>query len=232
MIRRFLDCITDRLAAAWLVVAALDLRIGFTAGPDYIRAFPIPSPTRDVETLFRMLHTHLESFQSPHPIRSLHLAVRPCKPVKEQLGLFQASLRDPNQFHQTLARLSALVGADRAGVPVKENTFRADAFHLEPPAFHAAAAPRGKGAARGLALRRFRPPRPAHVFTMNNRPASLVIEDFSAPLGESSGPWISSGEWWDRQAWERTEWEVESADGRLYRIFQQGDAWYIDGVYD
>ena len=67
---------------------------------------------------------------------------------------------------------------------------------------------------------------------MNNRPASLVIEDFSAPLGESSGPWISSGEWWDRQAWERTEWEVESADGRLYRIFQQGDAWYIDGVYD
>jgi protein ImuB len=178
-----------------------------------------------------MLFTHLENFQSPHPIKSLHVAARPCKAVKEQLGLFETTLRDPNQFHQTLARLSALVGADRAGVPVKENSFRPDAFRVEPPAFHSADAPR-KSTTRGLALRRFRPPRPAHVFTLNHRPVSLIIEDFSAPLGESSGPWIASGEWWDRQAWERTEWEVEASDGRLYRIFQEGEGWYIDGIYD
>lgn len=231
MLRRFIERIAGRLAAAYLVAGALDLRIGFSAGADYTRAFPIPSPTCDVETLFRMLFTHLEGFQSPHPIKSLRLAAHPCKAVKEQLGLFETSLRDPNRFHQTLARLSALVGADRAGVPVKENTLRPDAFHLAPPAFHAAATPRKKSS-RGLALRRFRPPRPAHVFTMNQRPASLIIEDFSAPLGDSSGPWITSGEWWDRQAWERAEWEVESADGRLYRLFQQGDDWYIDGIYD
>jgi len=247
MIRRFLDRIAERLAAAYLVVGALDLRIGFTAeeeegtrggrragepGPDYTRTFPVPSPTQDVETLFRMLYTHLEAFQSPHPIRSLYLAAHPCKAVKEQLGLFETSLRDPNQFHQTLARLSALVGADRAGVPVKENTFRPDAFKLQPPAFHAAAAPRKSAKSRGLALRRFRPPRPAHVFTMNHRPASLIMDDFSAPLRESSGPWVTSGDWWDRQAWERIEWEVEAADGRLYRVFQQADKWYLEGVYD
>jgi len=231
MLRRCLDRIAGRLAAACLVAAGLDLRIGFAAGPEAARAFSVPAPTRDVETLFGMLFTHLEGFQSPHPIRSLHLAARPCKAHEEQLGLFETSLRDPNRFHQTLARLCALVGAERAGVPVKENTLRPDAFRLQPPAFHSAVAPR-KSALRGLALRRFRPPRPAHVFTVNERPASLVIEDFSAPLGESAGPWITSGEWWDREAWERAEWEVESADGRLYRLFQQGDAWYIDGIYD
>jgi len=231
MLRRFLDRIADRLDAAYLVVAALDLRIGFAAGSDYTRAFPVPAPTRNVETLFRMLFTHLENFQSPQPIKSLHLAAHPCKAVKEQLGLFETSLRDPNQFHETLARLSALVGADRAGTPVRENSFRPDAFHVEPPAFHAAGAPGGDGP-RGLALRRFRPPRRAHVFTADHRPVSLVIEDFSAPLGESAGPWIISGEWWDRQAWERAEWEVEGADGRLYRIFQEGDGWYVDGIYD
>jgi protein ImuB len=237
MLRRFLERITDRLAAAYLVVAALELRIGFAAGADYARAFPVPSPTGDVETLFRMLFTHLENFQSPHPIHSLHLAARPCKGVKEQLGLFETTLRDPNQFHQTLARLSALVGADRAGVPVRENTFRPDAFRLEPPAFHAAAPlsksnKAGKGQARGLALRRFRPPRPAHVFTAEQRPASLSMEGIGAPLGKSSGPWLASGEWWDREAWARAEWEVESADGRLYRLSQQGGCWYIDGIYD
>jgi protein ImuB len=231
MVRRFLDRIAERLAAAYLVAAALELRIGFRAGPDAARAFPVPAPTRDVETLFRMLHTHLESFRSPHPIKSLHLAARPCKAVKEQLGLFETSLRDPNRFHQTLARLCALLGADRAGVPVKENSLRPDAFKPEPPAFPAAATPR-EPPSRGLALRRFRPPRPAHVFTVDHRPASLIIGALSAPLGESSGPWITSGEWWDCQAWERIEWEVESSDGRLYRLFQQGAAWYIDGVYD
>jgi protein ImuB len=232
MLRRFLDCMAERLAAVYLVAAGLELRIGFTAGAEYVREFPIPCPTRDVETLFRMLFTHLEGFQSEHPIVSLHLTARPCKGVKEQLGLFETSLRDPNQFHQTLARLSALVGADRAGVPVKENTLRPDAFRVEAPAFHAAGRPRKTKGGRGLALRRFRPPRRAHVFTMKERPASLVMEDFSAPLGEASGPWVISGEWWDLHAWGRTEWEVESADGRLYRVFEQGDGWYIDGIYD
>jgi len=232
MLRRFIDCLTERLAAAYLVAGALELRIGFTAGPEHARDFPVPSPTRDGEVLFRMVHTHLEGFQSPHPIKSLHLAARACKAVKEQLGLFETSLRDPNQFHETLARLSALVGADRAGAPVKENTHRPDAFRMQMPAFHAAGNAPKKNAARGLALRRFRPPRPAHVFTMNERPASVVIGDFSAPLGEAAGPWVVSGDWWDSHAWERAEWEVESADGRMYRIHREGEGWYIDGIYD
>jgi protein ImuB len=44
MLRRFLDCIADRLAAAYLVAAALDLRIGFAGGPDYApREFSEPA---------------------------------------------------------------------------------------------------------------------------------------------------------------------------------------------
>jgi protein ImuB len=240
MIRRFLDCIAARLEGAYLVAAAIELRIGFTAGPDYTREFAIPSPTRHVETLFRMLHTHLENFQSPHPINSLHIAARPCKAVKEQLGLFETSLRDPNRFHQTLARLCALVGADRAGTPIQENTHRPDAVRLAPPTFKAVEQKsRPAKSTRGLALRRFRPPRRAHVLTINDRPASLIIDDFSAPLGESTGPWEASGDWWDGQTWTRREWEVESADGKIYRVFWDGlgnqggqGSWFIEGVYD
>jgi hypothetical protein len=60
----------------------------------------------------------------------------------------------------------------------------------------------------------------------------VVIGDFGAPLGECSGPWIASGQWCDREAWERQEWEVESADGRLYRLYEEGGGWFIEGVYD
>lgn len=231
MARRFLERIADRLEAAYLVVQTLELRIGFTAGPAYERAFAVPSPTRNVETLFRMLMTHLENFRSGHPIQSLHLEAQPCRAVKEQLGLFETSLRDPNQFHQTLAQVSALLGAERVGSPVNENTFRADAFTLRVPLFRAL--PGGEAPeARGLSLRRFRPPRAAQVFTMNGRPVSLSLAEFTAPLGEASGPWMTSGEWWDAQAWAREEWDIEAADGNLYRVFQQGERWYLEGIYD
>lgn len=139
MARRFLEQIAARLEAAYLVVKTLELRIEFTAGKAYERSFAIPSPTRDVETLFRILTTHLDGFRSEHPIQALRLAAQPGKGVKEQLGLFETSLRDPNQFHQTLGQLSALLGEDRVGTPVNEDSFRADAFKLQAPVFGAAA---------------------------------------------------------------------------------------------
>lgn len=234
MARRFLERITDRLGAAYLVVAELELEIGFAGGPAYERTFAVPSPTREVETLFRMLMTHLENFRSEQPIRSLRLAARPGRAVKEQLGLFETSLRNPNQFHQTLAQVTALLGADRVGSPVNGNTHRADAFTLGMPVFHAVKGGGGPMAtARGLSLRRFRPPRRAQIFTVNGRPVSLSVRDFTASLEEASGPWAASGEWWDRAAWERKEWDVESPEGEIYRVFQEGDGnWYLEGVYD
>lgn len=231
MARRFLERITDRLGAAYLVVAELELRIGFRGGAAYERTFAVPSPTREIETLFRMLMTHLENFRSEQPIQSLRLAARPGRGVKEQLGLFETSLRDPNQFHQMLAQVSALLGEDRVGSPVNADTYRPDAFSLRMPVFGAAGElPKSKG--RGLCLRRFRPPRRAHVFTMNGRPVSLSLEDFAGPLGEAAGPWETSGEWWDRQQWARREWDVESREGEVYRVFQRGEEWYLEGVYD
>ena len=114
-----------------------------------------------------MLFTHLESFQSPHPIKSLHVAARPCKAVKEQLGLFETSLRDPNQFHQTLARLSRAGGRGPGGRSGEGKHVSARMLSgSSRRRFTRAAAPGKTGPSRGLALRRFRPPRPAHVFTI------------------------------------------------------------------
>lgn len=203
MARRFLDQIVARLDAAYLVVQTLELRIGFTSGPAYERSFAIPSPTREVETLFRMLTTHLENFRSEHPIQSLYLAARPGKGVKEQLGLFETSLRDPNQFHQTLGQLSALLGEDRVGTPVNENSFRADAFELQAPVFGGGARWETMAADRGLCLRRFRPPRRARILTMNGRPVSLGTDNFVSPIGETAclgrPPGIGGSTWAGRE---------------------------------
>ena len=79
-----------------------------------------------------MLQTHLENFRSEHPIVAVALSAEPIKPAGEQFGLFETTLRNPHQLSETLARLTALLGGDRIGTPVLEETHRPDAFRMQP----------------------------------------------------------------------------------------------------
>src|SRR5919201_1080936 len=131
MLRRFLEQLAVRLSAIYLVAKELTLRIRFGNKQTYERVFKIPQPTNDVDLLFRMLQTHLENFRSEHPIVAVALNAQPIKPAKEQFGLFETTLRNPHQLSETLARLIALLGADRVGTPVLEETHQPDASRME-----------------------------------------------------------------------------------------------------
>ncbi|MDA1278355.1 MAG: DNA polymerase Y family protein [Verrucomicrobia bacterium] len=176
ILRRFLDQICRRLELVYLVVEEIGLRLDLASGDSYERCFRIPSPTGNLDTLFRVLHTHLENLTMAHPITALRLNAKPCKPRHHQFGLFETSLRDPNHFYETLARLTALLGPDRVGTPVAESTHRPDAFRMETVRFDNSTArseaERGLPPA-GLTLRRLRPPLPVNVELRNNRPALL-----------------------------------------------------------
>ena len=132
MLRRFLEQLAVRLAAIYLVAKELTLRITFGNKQIYERVFKIPQPTNDVDLLFRMLQTHLENFRSEHPIVAVALSAEPIKSAGEQFGLFETTLRNPHQLSETLARLTALLGGDRIGTPVLEETHRPDAFRMQP----------------------------------------------------------------------------------------------------
>src|SRR6202011_1570361 len=142
MLRRFLEQLALRLSSIYLVAKELTLRISFSnsqqdeptnasAARTYERVFKIPQPTNDVDLLFRMLQTHLENFKSEHPIVAVALTAQPIRPASQQFGLFETALRNPQQLYETLARLSALLGSDRVGTPVLEETHRPDAFRME-----------------------------------------------------------------------------------------------------
>src|SRR6202047_1985042 len=138
MLRRFLEQLAVRLSAIYLVAKEVTLQITFTNKQSYERIFKIPQPTNDVDLLFRMLQTHLENFKSEHPIVSVALTAQPIKPVSQprMLSGFEMALRNPQQFYETLARLTALLGADRVGIPVLEETHQPDAFRMEPFAWN------------------------------------------------------------------------------------------------
>ena len=243
ILRRFLQQLATRLNTIYLVAKELRLRITFADKSQYERIFKIPQPTNNEDILFRMLHTHLENFTSKHPIVAIELEAQPSRSVRQQFGLFETALRDPMQLHETLARLVGLLGADRIGTPVLEETHRPDAFRMEPFAWdfgHPEPEIDGvNGAVRGcVPLRRFRKRKKATVLLENNRPAHVRAAEVRAGLAvegttmRQEGPFPLSGNWWDERAWARVEWDVEIENGVIARCHWDQTGWAIDGIYD
>jgi protein ImuB len=245
MLRRFLEQLAVRLAAIYLIAKELTLRITFTNKHSYERVFTIPQPTNDVDLLFRMLQTHLENFRSEHPIVAVALSAEPIKPASEQFGLFETTLRNPHQLSETLARLAALLGGDRIGTPVLEETHRPDAFRMQPFSWAAveSAVPSGvnqsspdsdalRTAHATAALRRFRPVMSASVLQDEDNPRHIRSAEMSGKVIDQRGPYFLSGNWWDEKSWSRAEWDLQLQNGELVRAHEHEGTWRVDGIYD
>ena len=238
ILRRQLEQLSRRLNGVYLVARELTLRISFTNKQHYERCFQIPQPTHQVDLLFRMLHTHLENFQSDHPIMAVSLQAQPTRAAQQQFGLFETALRDPNQLYETLARLTGLLGRERVGTPILQDTHRPDAFAMEPFAWPCPSPPqetekidRSRANARA-ALRRFRPGRAASVLREKNRPVHLGRAEGNGPIAAQKGPYRASGHWWEGQEWKREEWDLQMTDGAILRCHENSEGWEIDGIYD
>ncbi len=270
MLRRFLEQLAVRLSAIYLVAQELTLRISFsnsrqvrhrtdssdwrnesavvatatrTGKQSYERVFKIPQPTNDVDLLFRMLQTHLENFKSKQPIVAVALSAQPIRPASQQFGLFETALRNPQQLYETLARLSALLGSDRVGIPIKEETHRPDAFRMEPFSWtqndevrmsnderNSRTAQRPSLQISRPALRRFRPPANTSVFVSEAR--YLESDKIRGQIVDQSGPFLFSGNWWDEKSWVRAEWDIQLENGDLIRAHETEGIWKVDGIYD
>ena len=231
MLRRFLEQLAIRLSGIYLVAKELTLRVTFTDKQIYERIFKIPQPTNNVDLLFRMLHTHLENFKSEYPIVAVALSAQPIKPAREQFGLFETTLRNPHQLSETLARLTALLGADRVGTPVLEETHRPDAFRIEPFTWHGLPAHLiGRMPMPRPALRRFRPPAATSMFVSKQR--HLQSETIRGQVVDQRGPYLFSGNWWDEKSWVRTEWDLQLEAGELVLAHESQGSWKLDGIYD
>jgi protein ImuB len=235
MLRRFLEQLAVRLRAIYLVAKELTLRITFANKQIYERVFKIPQPTNDVDLLFRMLQTHLENFRSEHPIIAVALSAQPIKPAREQFGLFETTLRNPSQLSETLACLIALLGADRVGTPVLEETHRPDAFRMESFSWEVGAIDLNRPqrtAFLKLALRRFRPAVFASVLVDGDAPAHLRSAEICGKVIEQQGPYLISGNWWGEKSWACAEWDLQLENRELVRAHEAAGSWKIDGVYD
>jgi len=233
ILRRFVDRLALQLANAHRVAAELALELQLVDETRHQRGFRLPEPTGDADILFRALHTHLETLRTAAAIRGVGLVVTPARPLERQHGLFDTGLRDPHGFAETLARVGAVVGADRVGTPWLELTHRPDAFSLAKPADVVAPVPAPSLLPPlGLPLRRFRPPVEARVETGLQGPAFIQCRLVQGPVRQRRGPWRRSGEWWKSGGWDGEEWDIELENGGLFRLTRRARQWWIEGMYD
>jgi hypothetical protein len=92
-----------------------------------------------------------------------------------------------------------------------------------------------------IALHVFRPPVPARVRLDGNKPVFASFQGCSGKVVHASGPWRTSGHWWEEKPWQEDIWDLEiqfspksSTTHGFYRFSYDGlgDKWFVRGVYD
>jgi len=231
------------------------------------RAIHLPVPLLDAKTFLKLLQLDLKAHPPGAPIIKIHLRIEPAKPRPGQAGLFIPSTPEPEKLELTLARISAVVGEGRAGSPQLLDTHRPQAFEMQRFVLSDSARAgtpvspdidfggtgvlartaehhysNGKETSEALvtALRIFRPPIAVTVNHQNGRPSHLTSKRHNQIAAEvlwAAGPWQSSGDWWEQDAWVRDEWDIavqEKTGITLYRLIHDllRGQWLLEGSYD
>jgi protein ImuB len=203
-------------------------------------------PLLDPRIFLKLLQLDLKSHPPGAPVAKVHLRIEPAKPRPAQNGLFIPCSPEPEKLELTLARISGIVGAGRAGSPHLLDTHRPQAFQMRHFTPSLAKNGNGNGNSSGndnlvTALRILRPPIAVTVNLQNGRPSHIASEKRNQIAGEvlwAAGPWRSSGDWWEQDAWMRDEWDIalqEKTSIVLYRLIHNlagGGRWMLEGAYD
>lgn len=187
------------------------------------------------DLLLKLLNLKLQADPPQAGILGVTLDAEPAIPQVAQRGLFQSQFPEPDKLDLLIARLKAVVGENNVGSPVLLNSFCDDEFAMAP--FQPSA---GRNTSPSLivaraALRRFRPAQEAKVVYRDAIPSILFWRGERLELGIVSGPWQSSGYWWDGRRWDADEWDaVVSQPPQALRLRHEHEAgsWYVAGQYD
>src|SRR5262245_23207293 len=233
ILNRLCDVLFLRLRSRGL--AALEFRLTLKRErphEPFVLPLRLPVPARSPRVITRLFMLSLDARPPGAAVCEVRLEAIPSKPRVIQNGLFVPLAPEPELLELTLARIAAIVGKDNVGSAELTNVYARDRFTMK-----------HFGEDFGLierrshgALRLFRPPLEATVRIVEGLPVWIGFSGVHGDIEAASGPWRSSGEWWNGKHWSREEWDIAAAASllRIYRAFQDGreSRWYAEGIYD
>jgi protein ImuB len=232
ILARVLEPLCARLVERGRRAVSLALELALVDGSVHRRALHPAAPSSDPRTWRTLLLLDLEAHPPRDAIQALTLRAEPTPARTVQFSLLDPAQPSPERLAETMARLHEWTSTGRGGAPILLDTYRPGAFVMGSFAPGPFAGARPLQGPPRIALRVFRPPRPAQVSLREGMPVFVSAGGVRGAVLDLAGPWRASGDWWD-VAWSREEWDVALAGG-VYRVFRDRlqDAWFIEGELD
>jgi len=215
---------------------------------------------RGPTTLLKLVRLQLQSDPPRAPIQKIIMAVDSTAPRVVQGGMFAPCAPDPEKLELTIARLAKVVGASNVGSPELLDTHRPENFRMigfvaceeQKKKRRKKEAPNGKDHVQYQQIAGFRIIRPSIPVTVElreERPARVCLKGMYGHVVAASGPWRTSGDWWQEDAWDQDEWDLaidfstqkqrvpnahSPSPYALYRIYYDSlrRNWFVRGLYD
>src|SRR5712664_3573528 len=238
LLGRLLDQLCARLEARALAVRAVRIRFelqpsfekDFQALQEDLRTKPgvkqyekvltLPVPMRNAKTLLKLLRLQLQGDPPAAPIQKIYMTAEAAPPRVSQNGLFVPCGPDPEKLEVTIARLGKLVGEGNLGCAELLDSHRPESFRMtrfvvasQQNKRRGKSEPKVKGhsdaRATVTALRVMRPAQAVRVEMKDEQPVRVYLRGMRGEVVAASGPWRSSGDWWQEDAWQQDEWDLE-----------------------
>ena len=216
VLNAMLGQLIERASMRSLALATVIVTLVLDDRSSYVRTVRPALPANDRQLWTKLIHLDLEGHPPHASILSVSLSAEPGRTSKVQLGLFSPQLPEPNRLDVTLARIRAIVGDERVGSPVLQDTHRTEAFRVHP--FTVIQNGRVQSGSRPFCVRRqLRPPEMVSVKVSQMRPAAIGFRTKRYDVQSAYGPWATAGGWWSSTQWNMEEWDViaRSDDGQF-----------------
>jgi protein ImuB len=203
-----LERLVRRLEAQALACSRLEVLLKLDPDGHDARAIALPAPTRETKTLLTLVRLELEARPPGAAVTGFVFTAHPDRPRRAQLSLFGPAELSPDRLATAIARLAALLGANRVGSPRAVDGHRPErcavVAYAPPPS---PALERKIGEGRGLlSVRVLRPPVELEV------KCSAALLPLPPGAGEREG-WLSAAAVAARPAAERFKTGAGEARG-------------------
>ncbi len=188
----------------------------------YEKVLTLAVPMRNAKTLLKLLRLQLQGEPPAAPIQKIYMMADAAAPRVAQNGLFVPCGPDPEKLEVTIARLGKLVGEGNLGCAELVDSHRPESFRMT--RFVVLAEQEKRAVRRQDAgvtkkqresrkavtgLRVMRPAQAVRVELRDEQPVRVYLRGMRGEVVAASGPWRSSGDWWQEDAWQQDEWDLE-----------------------
>ncbi len=218
---------------------ALGIELELENGEVRVREIGLAQPTAQARAMLGVLRANLEGVTFESPVVGLRVRALRLEEAGESLPLFRSTDDlDPQTIAVTLARLEAALGeparqARGVRAYALEEQFAYDAFSM-PASFETPAAPAPQDDTplySALVVPQLQLLEVREIAVRVAAGAPAFVGSPPRAVLECTGPWRIEENWFSVPL-VRDEYDVLLEGGALYRIYRQGQKWYLRGSYD